>query len=83
MTLQGFAGKVARMLMLDLVIELLSLDGSDFRPETVFGGIVYLSIGTCCVISRLYLVIESFISLRKVPVDVYQTPDWTQWIPHL
>jgi hypothetical protein len=65
------------------VMDLLSLDGSDFKVWTVFGGIVHLSLGTCCVISRLYLVVESFISLRKVPVEVYQTPDWTQWIPHL
>jgi hypothetical protein len=65
------------------VMKLLSLDGSDFTPMTRFGGIVYISLGACCVIARLYLVVESFISLRKVPVEVYQTPDWTQWIPHL
>jgi hypothetical protein len=76
---QYFAKRVARAL--DWVMELLSLDGSDFWLKNVFGGILFL--GTCCVISRLYLVIESFISLRKVPVEVYQTPDWTQWIPHL
>ena len=73
--------RVARAL--EWVMGLLSLDGSDFEPETLFGGIVYISLGACCVISRLYLVVESFISLRKVPVEVYQTPDWTQWIPHL
>jgi hypothetical protein len=68
---------------LEWVMELLSLDGSDFVPMTRFGVRVYTSLGACCVISRLYLVVESFISLRKVPVEVYQTPDWTQWIPHL
>jgi hypothetical protein len=65
------------------VMELLSLDGSDFEAETWFGRIIYISLGACCVIARVYLVVESFISLRKVPVEVYQTPDWTQWIPHL
>ena len=44
--------------------------------------IIY-TLGTLCVFSRLFLVVESFVSLRKVPVAVYQTPDWTQWIPHL
>jgi hypothetical protein len=73
--------RVARAL--EWVMKLLGLDGSDFGPGTSFGGIVYLSLSACCVISRLYLVVESFISLRKVPVEVYQTPDWTQWIPHL
>ena len=40
-------------------------------------------LGPLCVVARLYLVVESFVSLRKVPVKVYQTPDWTQWILHL
>jgi hypothetical protein len=65
------------------VLDLLSLNGSNFEPGTGFGAIVYFSLSACCVIARLYLVVESFINLRKVPVEVYQTPDWTQWIPHL
>jgi hypothetical protein len=68
---------------LEQVMKLLSLNGSNFGVMTGFGGIVYVSLGACCVIARVYLVVESFISLRKVPVEVYQTPDWTQWIPHL
>ncbi|KAK2786288.1 hypothetical protein FQN52_007879 [Onygenales sp. PD_12] len=32
---------------------------------------------------RLFLVIESFIALRDQPIEVYQTPDWTGWVPHL
>ena len=73
--------RVARAL--EWVMGLLSLNGSNFELGSLFGEIVYISLGACCVISRLYLVVESFISLRKVPVEVYQTPDWTQWIPHL
>lgn len=34
-------------------------------------------------LARLYIVIEAFVSLRSQPVDVYTTPDWTEWIPHL
>lgn len=32
---------------------------------------------------RGYIVLESFISLRAVPIGVYWTPDWIQTIPHL
>lgn len=33
--------------------------------------------------SRGFLVIEAFISLRHQPITAYETPEWTQWIPHL
>ncbi|KIW23015.1 uncharacterized protein PV07_11249 [Cladophialophora immunda] len=32
--------------------------------------------------SRCYLVVESFLSLRRVPVGVYKTVDWSRYIPH-
>jgi hypothetical protein len=35
------------------------------------------------VLGRIYLVVESFISLRSVPIGVYWTPSWLQMIPHL
>ena len=34
-------------------------------------------------IARLYLVVESFISLRSVPLGVYASFDWTNYFPHL
>lgn len=34
-------------------------------------------------LSRLYLVVESFISLRHVPIGVYTTIPWVQIIPHI
>jgi hypothetical protein len=33
--------------------------------------------------ARMFLVVEAFISLRALPIKIYQTPDWTQLIPHL
>lgn len=36
-----------------------------------------------CVVARLYIVVESFISLRLVPVGVYWTPFWLETIPHV
>ena len=32
--------------------------------------------------ARLFLVVESFISLRSVPLGVYYTPSWTEYLPH-
>ena len=33
--------------------------------------------------ARLYIVVESLISLRHVPIGVYWTPPWLQMIPHV
>ena len=33
-------------------------------------------------VARIYLLVESFISLRDLPSAAYQTPNWTQLIPH-
>lgn len=32
--------------------------------------------------ARLYIIIESFISLRKLPGDAYQVVNWAELIPH-
>ena len=47
--------------------------------------IVGLSIicGILYTFARMYLVIEAFISIRKLPVSAYRTPEWTELIPHL
>ncbi|PVH98392.1 hypothetical protein DM02DRAFT_630335 [Periconia macrospinosa] len=34
-------------------------------------------------VARFYIVVEAFISLRSAPVTVYQTPEWSEYIPHL
>ncbi len=34
-------------------------------------------------LSRLYIVVEAFVSLRAVPIGVYWTPAWVQMIPHV
>ena len=33
--------------------------------------------------ARLYLLVEAVISLRRLPVAAYNTPDWSELIPHL
>ncbi|TVY82104.1 hypothetical protein LSUE1_G004253 [Lachnellula suecica] len=43
-----------------------------------------LAVGVIAYIpARMFLVIEAFVSLRDMPVAIYETPNWTQWIPHL
>ena len=37
----------------------------------------------CYVAARIYLVVESFISLRHVPIGVYAAVPWVQNIPHV
>ena len=34
-------------------------------------------------LSRIYIVVESFISLRHVPIGVYAAIPWVQDIPHI
>ena len=44
-----------------------------------FGGLLPL----CYAASRIYLVVESFISLRHVPIGVYAAVPWVENIPHV
>jgi hypothetical protein len=37
----------------------------------------------CYCLCRLYLLIEDFIGLRKLPSSAFQTVDWSMYIPHL
>lgn len=39
--------------------------------------------GVSYIMSRAYLVIEAFVSIREVPTGVYDTPSWSQVFPHL
>ena len=36
--------------------------------------------GTMCVLARVLLVIEAFISIRQLPASACETSDWTQLI---
>lgn len=39
--------------------------------------------GAGYVVGRIYLVVEAFISIRKLPVGAYGAPDWMLVLPHL
>ncbi|ETI21788.1 hypothetical protein G647_05857 [Cladophialophora carrionii CBS 160.54] len=32
---------------------------------------------------RLYVLVESFVALRKMPPSAYQQVDWGRWVPHI
>ncbi|PWY69056.1 hypothetical protein BO70DRAFT_365878 [Aspergillus heteromorphus CBS 117.55] len=40
-------------------------------------------ISACLVPARLYIIIEAFISLRRLPASSYVTVEWTNFIPHV
>ncbi|KAK3361603.1 hypothetical protein B0T24DRAFT_111509 [Lasiosphaeria ovina] len=35
------------------------------------------------VLTRIYLVVEAFVSLRSLPSGAYSSTEWTQYLPHL
>ncbi|KAF1808158.1 hypothetical protein P152DRAFT_469152 [Eremomyces bilateralis CBS 781.70] len=43
---------------------------------------LYLILGLLAV-ARVFIVIEAFVSLREVPKAIYDTPEWTDYLPHL
>ena len=47
-------------------------------------GVIFLMINIpATIVARGYLVVESFASLRRVPVGVYATVPWSDWLPHI
>jgi len=51
---------------------------------------IYVILGFLCTIcglaygfARIFLITEAVVSLRRLPVAAYNTPDWSQVIPHL
>ncbi|EUC31238.1 hypothetical protein COCCADRAFT_38653 [Bipolaris zeicola 26-R-13] len=51
--------------------------------RTVFITTLCVLCGVSYIVSRAYIVIEAFVSIREVPRGVYKTPTWSQVFPHL
>lgn len=55
----------------------------DTPSIAVLNGVVYTPIAILYIIARLVLIILSFKSLSHLPLEAYQTPQWTTFIPHI
>ena len=56
------------------------------KTHWMFNAIVLLLCTICglaYIFSRAFLVVEAFLSLRKLPASAYETPSWLQILPHL
>jgi hypothetical protein len=45
------------------------------------GDIPFLVVAFLYLLSRVYMFLEMFVSLRAAPASVYQTPQWSQYFP--
>jgi hypothetical protein len=76
---------------MDALRTTLNREVSDWLEDVVItslfigAAIAIISVAPLYIGARLFIVIESFISLRHVPVGVYLTPDknFMSYIPHL
>lgn len=50
-----------------------------------FFALIYFNIPVLVmyIVARVYIVLESFLSLRSVPLGVFLSPAWLQMFPHL
>ena len=75
------------MLALPSLLSIISTLSSGRRAWWILAQIVIygfiLLLFLCYAAARLYLVVESFISLRHVPIGVYAAVPWVQNIPHV
>jgi len=53
------------------------------QPKNILRSILALALVTGYCVARVYIVVEAFISLRKLPIKVYETSRWTQMLPHI
>ena len=64
--------------------------GVGLRPRNIFRWLARSCVETwlatvflLCVFSRIFLVIEAFASVRSLPADVYETVQWSSFMPHV
>ena len=51
-------------------------------PRLVFDLTIAAAVALYC-LARVYLVVECFINLSHLPASVYETPGWSQYVPHI
>ncbi|KAF2798956.1 hypothetical protein K505DRAFT_357038 [Melanomma pulvis-pyrius CBS 109.77] len=64
-------------------IESVDVIGSRLSQNWILSKVTQFVFVPLFVMARVYLVVEGFVSLRRVPESVYQTPEWSDYFPHL
>ena len=59
------------------------LAGHAHKALNIFLLVICSICGLAYCLARLFLVVESVASLRKMPPAMYETPNWSQLIPHI
>ncbi|KAL7952271.1 hypothetical protein V8C34DRAFT_299683 [Trichoderma compactum] len=85
-----FAVGLGMKILLELVkilVEIVSGRRQSRKQWREVGERIYPYMGALAVLfyalARVYIVVESFVSLRRVSIGVYLTPSWLQMIPHV
>lgn len=58
------------------------MDGKKSRWQSFALGTVVGVCGVSLFLARFFIVLESFVSIRRMPLSAYQTPEWTDILPH-
>lgn len=53
------------------------------KLEYAFFGTIATACGCAYIFARIFLVVDAIVSLRRLPHNAYDTPDWTELVPHL
>ena len=59
------------------------MDGKKGAIYNAVLGFLVFSCGFAFCIARAFIVVEAFISIRELPATAYDTPNWSQLLPHL
>jgi len=54
-----------------------------YRAGVRIGNIIFWILGLPWVVAKVFIFIESLISLRKLPADIYEVASWASFLPHL
>lgn len=58
------------------------MDGKKSIVQSVALGIVVFVCGFSLFLARIFIVVEAFVSIRELPVEAYDTPQWSDVFPH-
>ena len=54
-----------------------------FWVEYIVYGVIATACGILYIFARAFLVVDAIVSLRQSPLQTYNTPQWSEMIPHL